>query len=125
MDQLEKLARKDAMRTEYRRRSAILQKHGLISNTCLVTSRFGEPCGMLPAVSEDDRGEIVFYHNGCCSEVHYKLYCDLSVDCDALKLKKAERAVLEVVNQFSDKISLLIKQYGKEEVYGLLNITIK
>ncbi|BAP18648.1 cystein-rich protein [Gentian ovary ringspot virus] len=126
MDILEKLERKEAMRNEYRRRESIIRRHDLNANVCLVTSKFNVPCGMLPAVSEDEKGNVVYYHGGCCSEVHYNLFVDLCVgNDDVIKRKDAERAVMKVVNQFSDKITNLIEQYGKEEVFDLLNIIIK
>jgi len=120
MDLLEKLERKDAMRAEYQRRQDIIQRYQLIFKECLLTTTFGVPCGMLPAVKDDD-GDVVYYHGGCCSEAHHKMYNDYVSDSGKLRKKTVATEVEKAIKGFSTKITKLVEQYGKEEVNAILN----
>lgn len=125
MDILERLERKDAMRSEYRRREEILHRHNLRSSRCLITSVYEVSCGMLPAVSEDTCGNIVFYHEGCCSEAHRKLFDVFKVNGDEERKKKVlEDTVKKVVEQFRSKISDLIEKHGRDKVFEYLDLNV-
>lgn len=121
MDILERLEKKDAMRSEYRRREELLRKHN-ISCRCVLTEAFNVPCGMPPAVAEKPDGEIYFYHEGCCSEAHSKLYDVIRDRGDGeLKKRELESAVKKTVGQFQSKIQALIEEHGRDSVFEFLN----